>query len=322
MKFSIHEDSTDLAALTAGVPDRWMPSLTPPPARERKAPSKVECGFAGCNQPWSRLWRRNGRPGFDGRWGCSRNCLRGLIEAAVRREMSDADTTSVASPHRHRVPLGLVLLAQGWITHPQLQHALAAQRAAGRGRIGDWLIEECGVDQEQVTRGLGVQWNRPVLAPTGFDARLMALVMPRALREASRVLPLRLAADRILYLGFEDGVDPAVALAVERMTGLQVESGLMSAEDYSRSEVRLRERQSVECENEIVATLDALTLRMAAALSASQPVDARLVRVGDQYWMRMWLEPAATAEGSRLPRTGEDVVDRLYDVSSTAHLDD
>ena len=31
------------------------------------------------------------------------------------------------------------MLAQGWITHPQLQKALELQRANGTGRIGDWL---------------------------------------------------------------------------------------------------------------------------------------------------------------------------------------
>ena len=56
-----------------------------------------------------------------------------------------------ASPHRHRVPLGLLMLAQGWITHPQLQKALAAQRESGTGRIGEWLMSECGVEAEQIT---------------------------------------------------------------------------------------------------------------------------------------------------------------------------
>ncbi len=308
-----------MSGASAGVADVWTPSpqLAATAAKWAKELRrvKVECGFAGCAQPWSRLWRRNGRPGFDGRWGCSRGCLRGLVESAIRREMTDTETAAGATPHRHRVPLGLVLLAQGWITHPQLQQALAAQKAAGRGRIGDWLIEECGVDQEQVTRGLGVQWNRPVLTPTGFDARSMSLVMPRALRESARALPLRVAADRLLYLGFENGVDAAVALAVERITGLQVESGLMNGEDYLRSEVRLRERAAVECVEETVETLDAMSGRVVAALSASQPVDAALVRVRDRYWLRLWLESAAMGNGSRLPRTGEDVVDRLYTVS-------
>ena len=76
----------------------------------------------------------------------------------------------VDTPHRHRVPLGLVLLAQGWITHPQLQTALEAQRASGQGRIGDWLTQSCGLPEERITRGLGVQWSCPVLGTDGIFA--------------------------------------------------------------------------------------------------------------------------------------------------------
>ncbi len=45
----------------------------------------------------------------------------------VPREQASAHPVAA---HRHRVPIGLVLLAQGWITHDQLKHALEAQRRA------------------------------------------------------------------------------------------------------------------------------------------------------------------------------------------------
>ena len=51
--------------------------------------------------------------------------------------------------------------------------------------------------------------------------------MPRLFVDAFGALPLRVAAGKILYLGFEDRLDPVLALAVERMTGLRVESGLV-----------------------------------------------------------------------------------------------
>ena len=51
--------------------------------------------------------------------------------------------------------------------------------------------------------------------------------MPRLFVDAFGALPLRVAAGKILYLGFEDRLDPALALALERMTGLRVESGLV-----------------------------------------------------------------------------------------------
>jgi hypothetical protein len=49
--------------------------------------------------------------------------------------------------HRHRIPLGLVMLEQGWITSGQLRQALDAQRGAGAGRLGQWLAHQQGVSE-------------------------------------------------------------------------------------------------------------------------------------------------------------------------------
>ena len=274
---------------------------------------REECGYGGCAAPWSLLRRRNGRPRFAGQWGCSKACVRAMVETAIKREAAGGDGEAPGM-HKHRVPLGLVLLAQGWITQPQLRHALSAQRAAGRGRIGEWLVKESGVTETDVTRGLGVQWNCPVLTPAAFDANAMALVMPACLREELGVLPVRVAADRMLYLGFEHGVDATTALAMERMCGLTAESGLMGSGDYSRTCARLRQAKDVTCSEEMVATLESLTDRVAAVLQAEQTHDARLVRLRDAYWLRMWLEPAAIGSRGLLPRTGEDVLDYVFRV--------
>ena len=99
--------------------------------------------------------------------------------AAARREQGDGNGSTESALHRHRVPLGLVLLAQGWITHSQLRKALEAHRENGTGRIGDWLISECGLEAEQITRGLSVQWGCPVLPVEGFSPEKMVLVMPQ-----------------------------------------------------------------------------------------------------------------------------------------------
>ena len=106
------------------------------------------CGNAECAGGWTAPWRSRRRPIFEGQWGCSGRCVLAMSKAAVRRELGDGATSAVA-PHRHRVPLGLMMLAQGWITQAQLRRALDAQRANGTGRIGDWLIAECGVEAER-----------------------------------------------------------------------------------------------------------------------------------------------------------------------------
>ena len=48
-----------------------------------------------------------------------------------------------------------------------------------------------------------MQWNCPVLTIEGFEPQAMALVMPRLFVEELNLLPLRIAASRMLYLAFE-----------------------------------------------------------------------------------------------------------------------
>ncbi len=159
------------------------------PSRGAVTPRERTCGAPDCRGGWIAPWKNRRRPIFEQEWGCGERCLTTLVQAAVQRETGDGVREAEPQPHRHRVPLGLVLLAQGWITHPQLQTALQAQRETGRGRIGDWLTQSCGLDQEHIARGLGVQWNCPVLSLEGFSPAKMALVSTVWCRSGWRAHP-------------------------------------------------------------------------------------------------------------------------------------
>src|SRR6185437_3571236 len=162
------------------------------------------CGSADCSGGWTMPWRSRRRPIFENQWGCSGRCVLTMVRAALRREAAHGAMAETSAPHYHRVPLGLLMLSQGWITAPQLRRALEAQRQNGTGRIGEWLIAECGLEAEQITRGLSMQWNCPVLSVEGFSPEAMALVMPEVFVERFGLMPLRIAGSRILYLAFED----------------------------------------------------------------------------------------------------------------------
>jgi hypothetical protein len=136
------------------------------------------------------------------------------------------------------------MLAQGWITQQQLRQALEAQRQAGTGRIGEWLISECGLEPEQITRGLSMQWSCPALSAERFSPETMALVMPGVFVEEFGMLPLRIAAGRILYLAFINGLDASAARAVEQMSGLKCESGILRERHLERSRVRHGAKQA------------------------------------------------------------------------------
>jgi len=279
-------------------------------------PSRRLCGSAECANGWTAPWRNRRRPMFEGEWGCSGRCVLAMVRSAVQRERGDG--MELAAPHRHRVPLGLLMLAQGWITHPQLRKALDAQRENGTGRIGDWLQSECGVAPEQVARGLSMQWGCPVLTTEGFSPEAMALVMPRIFVERFGLLPLRLAGARLLYLGFEERLDASAAFAMEKMTELKVESGLVAGAQFQAARDRLLECQGVELKVESATDKDALAARMTAILEQKQPVGSRLVRIHQYYWLRLWLESGAAGRIGSLPVTGEDVVDHVFTIGAQA----
>ena len=121
----------------------------------------------------------------------------------------------------------------------QLREALEAQKAAGAGRLGHWLVRQQGVSEQLVTRALGLQWSCPVLPMDFHDAEALAALLPRLFVDAFGALPLRVAAGKLLYLGFEDRLDPVLALAIERMTGLRVESGLVQGSLFRPAHARM-----------------------------------------------------------------------------------
>ncbi len=283
------------------------------PAEPRR--DRIVCGNPACSSSWRTVLKSRRRPIFERQWACSAPCMEAMAAAALRREAGGDDVVEGDGRHRHRVPLGLVLLAQGWITHPQLRHALEAQRRAGGGKIGRWLIEEFGLKEERVTLALSVQWSCPVLPLEGFDPAAMALTVPRVLVERLGLVPVRIAGERTLYVAFEDHVDASAALAIERMTGLKVQSGVADGTQLQRARKRLLASEFVEAKLEQAPDVHAIGGRIAAALWKLQPKASRVVRVHRFYWLRMWLESGAMRHGDGgFPATKEDVVDRVYEL--------
>lgn len=253
------------------------------------------CANPQCASGWLRLWRSRSAPVFEGGWCCSPECTLTRVEAAVSRDLTRELTgdpgmrAGAAAGYRPRIPLGLVMLEQGWITAGDLRRALDAQRRAGSGRLGQWLMRNGAVDETKLTRALGLQWNCPVLSLDLYDPEMVALLVPRLFLDALGTLPLRVAAQRILYLGFEDRPDPVLAAALERMTGLRAESGVVEGSLFRAAHARALEARFAPVELMEAASESALARGLAAALEKMQPLESRLVRVHDFFWMRMWM---------------------------------
>jgi hypothetical protein len=268
------------------------------------------CGAAGCTSAWMKPWKTRRRPVFEDAWACSSRCLETMVRGAVRREAGSGFAPE--EPHRHRVPLGLVLLAQGWITHPQLQSALAAQRNSGQGRIGEWLTRKCGLPEDRIARGLGVQWNCPVLGLEGFSPRLMARVMPKRFVAEFGLVPLRVAGSSILYMAFQERMKTSAALSVEQMCGLKVESGLLTTTQLESAMARVLAADSVPVRIRQVTDTDVLTATIVKLLDQKQPVRSHLVRMEQYYWLRLWIEDVPTLGRATIPDTIRDMEDYIF----------
>jgi len=244
------------------------------------------CANPQCNTGWIRLWRPRETPVVQGGWCCSEACTRAVVNAAVSREMQGR---GAEESHHHRIPLGLTMLEAGWITQADLRAALAAQRSSGGGRLGQWLVRQRSASEEQVTRALGLQWNCPVLAAEFHHPEELTALLPRFFVDAFGALPLRVAAERILYLGFEERPDSALSLAVERITGLRVESGVVEESHFRPAHRRMLEAQFPAVELIEAGSESALTATLATAVEHFRSREMRLARVHDCLWARIWL---------------------------------
>jgi hypothetical protein len=236
------------------------------------------------------LMRSRSRPVFEGGWSCSPSCTLARVEAAIRREREGRGAAS-SETRGHRIPLGLVMLEQGWISAVQLRRAIEAQRASGGGRLGGWLVRGEGVREELVTRALGLQWSCPVLGLEQHDPETMTGFLPRLFVDAFGALPLRASAGRLLYLGFEERLDPALALAVERMTGMRVECGLMQGSIFRAAHTRILAARFPPVELIEAGSEPAAAQAIARSIEKAQPIGARLVRAHECLWLRMWARP-------------------------------
>ncbi|HEX4020056.1 MAG TPA: hypothetical protein VHX63_02835 [Acidobacteriaceae bacterium] len=315
---SLDEDSTGYGWESAGTPrgEGAIESIS------RTGPLFATCRNPQCETHWLRLWRRRQAPRLEGQWACSPECMRVFVETAVARELS-GEMPWGPQPHRHRMPLGLILLAQGWVTEAQLRAALEAQRTVGKGRIGTWLMRQCKLPEERVTRALGMQWGCPMLSVVNHQPEATATLIPRLLLDSFGLLPVRVASGRILYLGFEDRMDAAAALAVARMTGLRVETGVVAATQYLRAHERMMAASFPKTVLTEAGNASAVADILTEAIERVRPHEARLVRLHHYLWLRMWRTPVASPspEATRdalSTRSGESNAARHHAASAVA----
>jgi hypothetical protein len=288
------------------VVEREAPGKRTVTAQESKRGGMMQtCANPQCRTGWMQLWRSRTGPVFEGGWSCSAECTEARLRAAVMRE--NKGRSAASEPYRHRIPLGLLMLEKGWITDAQLRGAVTSQKKHG-GRLGGWLVRGQKVNEDLVTRALALQWSCPVLSTNAQDPERLAPLVPRLFVDGFGATPLRLAAGKVLYLGFEDRLDPVLARAIERMTDLRVECGVVADAEFSSAHERALRVKYPAVELVEASSEGMLTRAMAKALEKTRPAEAKLVRVHDFLWLRMLRRAEPGAGILAEPETVEDVI--------------
>ena len=190
------------------------------------------------------------------------------------------------------------MLEQGWITRvPAAQSSGSADEPQAPDGWGNGWCASRGSAERPGDPGAGpaVELSRAGL--WNFTIReALAAVLPRLFVDAFGALPLRLAAGKLLYLGFEERLDPVLALAVERMTGLRVECGLVQESLFRPAHARMLDARFSSGGTDRGRLRAGRWLRCwRDRVEQARPVESRLVRVHDCLWLRMWTRPQTRA---------------------------
>jgi hypothetical protein len=274
---------------TAQLPHRGLASwwLAWRDFRERLAP---RCGYSGCiyaESSWRRLRRRSRGTRMQGKWYCRPECLEPMLGDNFRRARVLPRSGAVLS---HRVPLGLLMLSREQLTAIQLRMALDAQKAAGQGKIGEWLQELGFATELQVTAALARQWSCPVLRNSAEALSAGGFPdVPLRLLETFRMIPVQFVeSTRTLVMAFSEGIDYTVLYAVEQMlrchtvpclvcpSVLQLSLRALAQRRGERDVVFERTAEGSECAH----IIGNYTAKVRAE-------EVRLARCGEYFWVRL-----------------------------------
>ena len=261
------------------------------------------CARLDCRStPLARIWHRRPPIRMQNTWLCSPQCLE-LQLVSIFDRIALAAPPSVSS--RHRVPLGLLMLAHGYLNEIQLQSALAAQHQAGRGKIGEWLQSLGFATERQVVAALGMQWACPPLLLREFPDRQCTFLLPQPLQKALRLMPVRwLAATLTLYVATSEKVNYPVLSAIEQVLDCRTVPCLVSDRLMDRlleqtgtasHHVRLFDRMSGSAEMSRIA---------ASYVVRTGATEVRVAGCGPYLWVRLQ-DPDATDLLFTAPRSAE-----------------
>jgi hypothetical protein len=257
--------------------------------RRLAAPSSsnaVNCASPSCTELKNHWRRLRSQPGtlLNGKFCCHPRCLERMLLGQLSQLLA---MTQPAQPP-NRIPLGLLMVARGKLTHIEVRAALDAQHRAGAGKIGDWF-EKLGFATEQdVTAALALQWGCPLVS--SFDLAAVGLPgsIPVSILAAFQMIPVNYTATTsTLYLAFGERVDHAALYAIERTLNCRTQPCVARRKSVAHrleSMSHLSHPNDVEFVTRDLSEMVRITLSYINRLS---PEEVRVSRIGNFIWLRL-----------------------------------
>ena len=258
---------------------------------DSKGPGCASLACTGPQTVWQKLRARRTGMFLDEKFYCQPRCLETALVTQISRLRAMAQP--VHPPNR--IPLGLLMVARGKLTHFELRAALEAQRRARYGKIGDWF-EKLGFASEQdVTGALALQWGSPVVSSFHLGVVDTPGSIPLPILETFQMLPANYAAaTQTLYLAFGERVDHAALYAIEKMLACRTQPCVASRKQVARQLESMRQLGRPGDVEFVTRDLGEMSRITSSYVNRVNPQDVRLSRVGHFIWLRLKAHSAAT----------------------------
>lgn len=222
-------------------------------------------------------------------WFCGPDCFERGAHSKILELLA---TRRQEKPIALRMPLGLVLLSRGILTHDQVKVALDQQKETGQN-FGD-VVQQLGfATQQNITAGVAAQWNCPVFSLKEHPVPT-EIHIPKILLEQYGMLPVHFSEiGRKLMVGFVSRVHHGMLYTIEQMTSCVAAPCFITANEYRQ---RLQLLSLSSAENELVfdhdhADRDNATVEIAKLVrnyvNQLGAAEARLGICRDYLWARM-----------------------------------
>ena len=258
-------------------------------------PTTAQCGLGSCAGPgssFSRLWRQSSGASLQGVFYCRRECL----ETALLAQLARLYALPPSSPPANRIPLGLLMVARGWLTHEQVVAALQAQQRARTGQIGEWFEKLGFATPQQVTAALGLQWGCPVTLSLESASPMPFGPIPLPILEAFQMIPLQFTpASNTLCIAFGQRVDHAALYAIEKLLACRTQPCVAGRQAVADELIRMRQQpRPRELEFGLMRDFDEIGRVGVSYMLKLGADEARLGRVGNFIWLRLLVRKSFT----------------------------